>query len=75
MALNDSHGTGYAAHREDILLAKKTEENAILIASMVEDVKGRGGSGYIVGKDKQVLESRFFFICNDNTDIANNDRV
>ena len=103
MALNDSHGTGYAAHREDILLAGKTgtaeikvskedtsgtelgwfaiftaertEENAILIASMVEDVKGRGGSGYIVGKDKQVLESRFFFICNDNTDIANNDRV
>ena len=57
MALNDSHGTGYAAHREDILLAKKTEENAILIASMVEDVKGRGGSGYVVGKDKQVLES------------------
>ena len=84
-AVNDSHGTGYAAHREDILLAGKTgtaeikvskedtsgtelgwfviftaertEENPILIVSMVEDVKGRGGSGYVVGKDKQVLES------------------
>ena len=83
--INDSHGTGYAAHREDILLAgktgtaeikvskedtsgtelgwfaiftaEKTEENPILIISMVEDVKGRGGSGYVVGKDKQVLES------------------
>ena len=83
--INDSHGTGYAAHREDVLLAGKTgtaeikaskedtsgtelgwfavfteertEENPILIVSMVEDVKGRGGSGYVVGKDKQVLES------------------
>lgn len=83
--VNDSHGMGYAAHREDILLAGKTgtaeikvskedtsgtelgwfaiftaertEENPILIISMVEDVKGRGGSGYVVGKDKQVLES------------------
>ena len=82
--INDSHGTGYAAHREDILLAGKTgtaeikvskedtsgtelgwfaiftaertEENPILIVSMVEDVKGRGGSGYVVGKDKQVIE-------------------
>lgn len=82
--INDSHGTGYAAHREDILLAgktgtaeikvskedtsgtelgwfaiftaEKTEENPILIVSMVEDVKGRGGSGYVVGKDKQVIE-------------------
>ena len=82
--INDSHGTGYAAHREDIPLAgktgtaeikvskedtsgtelgwfaiftaEKTEENPILIVSMVEDVKGRGGSGYVVGKDKQVIE-------------------
>lgn len=85
--VNDSHGTGYAAHREDILLAGKTGtaeikaskddtsgtelgwfvvftaentvENPILIVSMVEDVKGRGGSGYVVGKSKQVLESWF----------------
>lgn len=83
--VNDSHGTGYAAHREDIVLAgktgtaeikaskedtsgielgwfaiftaEKTVENPILIVSMVEDVKGRGGSGYVVEKDKQVLES------------------
>ncbi len=82
--VNDSHGTGYAAHREDILLAGKTGtaeikaskedtsgtelgwfavftaestvERPILIVSMVEDVKGRGGSGYVVGKDKEVLE-------------------
>jgi penicillin-binding protein len=85
--INDSHGTGYAAHREDVLLAGKTgtaeikaskddtsgtelgwfavftaentAEHPILIVSMVEDVKGRGGSGYVVGKDKQVLESWF----------------
>lgn len=85
--INDSHGTGYAAHRDDILLAGKTgtaeikvskedtsgtelgwfavftaestEEHPILIVSMVEDVKERGGSGYVVGKDKEVLESWF----------------
>ena len=31
----------------------------LLTVSMVEDVKGRGGSGYVVGKDKEVLESWF----------------
>lgn len=83
--VNDPHGTGYAAHREDILLAGKTGtaeikaskedtsgtelgwfavftaehevENPILLISMAEDVKGRGGSGYVVGKDKTVLEN------------------
>lgn len=85
--INDAHGTGYAAHREDVLLAGKTGtaeikaskedtsgtelgwfavltaestvERPILIVSMVEDVKGRGGSGYVVEKDKDVLESWF----------------
>lgn len=85
--VNDPHGTGYAAHREDVLLAgktgtaeikaskedtsgtelgwftvftaDKTADKPILIVSMVEDVKGRGGSGYVVAKDKQVLESYF----------------
>ena len=85
--VNDPHGTGYAAHREDILLAGKTGtaeikaskddasgtelgwfavftaentvERPILVVTMVEDVKGRGGSGYVVAKDKQVLESWF----------------
>ena len=70
--INDPNGTGYAAHRDDILLAGKTgtaeikatkedtsgtelgwfaiftpersTENPILIISMTEDVKGRGGS-------------------------------
>lgn len=39
-----------------------TDENMdrpIMIISMVEDVKGRGGSGYVVKKDSQVLEKWF----------------
>jgi len=86
--VNDPHGTGYAAHREDIVLAGKTGtaeiklskedtsgtelgwfaiftaentvEQPIMIISMVEDVKGRGGSGYVVQKDRQVLENWFY---------------
>ena len=85
--VNDSHGTGYAAHRDDDVLAGKTGtaeikaskddtsgtelgwfaiysteetvEHPILIISMVEDVKGRGGSGYVVKKDSAVLEDWF----------------
>ena len=85
--VNDSHGTGYAAHRDDIVLAGKTgtaeikaskednsgtelgwfavftaEETAerpVLLISMVEDVKDRGGSGYVVEKDRMVLEEWF----------------
>ena len=85
--VNDSHGTGYAAHRDDVVLAGKTGtaeikaskddtsgtelgwfaiysteetvERPILIISMVEDVKGRGGSGYVVKKDSAVLEDWF----------------
>ena len=85
--VNDSHGTGYAAHWDDIVLAGKTGtaeikaskddtsgtelgwfavftaeetvERPILIISMVEDVKGRGGSGYVVKKDSLVLEEWF----------------
>ena len=85
--VNDSNGTGYAAHRKDIVLAGKTGtaeikaskgdksgtelgwfaiyttekdvERPILIISMVEDVKGRGGSGYVVKKDSRVLEEWF----------------
>ena len=85
--VNDSNGTGYVAHRDDILLAGKTGtaeikaskddtsgtelgwfaiftaedtvERPILIISMVEDVKGRGGSGYVVKKDSLVLEEWF----------------
>ncbi len=86
--VNDSRGTGYAAHRNDIVLAGKTgtaeikasqedtsgtelgwfvvltaeetEEHPILIVTMAEDVKGRGGSGNVVRKDSQVLEAWFY---------------
>ncbi|MDE7433472.1 MAG: penicillin-binding transpeptidase domain-containing protein, partial [Lachnospiraceae bacterium] len=85
--VNDSKGTGYAAHRDDIVLAgktgtaeikaskddisgtelgwfaiftaEKTAKRPILIISMVEGVKGRGGSGYVVKKDGLVLEEWF----------------
>ena len=85
--VNDPNGTGYAAHRDDIILAGKTGtaeikeskedtsgtelgwfaiytaekdiECPILIISMVQDVKGRGGSGYVVKKDSLVLEEWF----------------
>ena len=76
--VNDSDGTGYSAHRQDILLAgktgtaeikaskedtsgtelgwfavftaEKTVQRPILLISMVEDVKGRGGSHYVIPK-------------------------
>lgn len=85
--INDPNGTGYAAHRDDILLAGKTGtaelkdsqedttgteigwfavftadqniENPILLISMVENVKGIGGSGYVVEKDRAVLDEYF----------------
>lgn len=85
--VNDPAGTGYAAHRDDVVLAGKTgtaelkasrddtsgtelgwfaiftaEKNAerpVLIISMVENVKGRGGSGYVVEKDRLVLNEWF----------------
>lgn len=85
--VNDPNGTGYGAHREDVVLAgktgtaeikasqgdtsgtelgwfavytpEKTAERPILLVSMTEDVKGRGGSGYVVQKDSLVLEEWF----------------
>lgn len=85
--INDPNGTGYGAHRDDIVLAGKTgtaeikdskddttgtelgwfavfnttetEEHPVLIVSMTEDVKDRGGSSYVVEKDKAVLERWF----------------
>ena len=42
-----------------IYTAEKDIECPILIISMVEDVKGRGGSGYVVKKDSLVLEEWF----------------
>lgn len=86
--VNDSNGTGYAAHREDLILAgktgtaeikeskedtsgtelgwfsvftaEKTAQRPILIVSMTEDVKEKGGSGYVVEKDRLVLEDWFY---------------
>ena len=85
--VNSPEGTGYAAHREDMVLAGKTgtaeikdskedtegtelgwfavltpdknSERPVLIVSMVEDVKGRGGSGYVVEKSSKALELWF----------------
>lgn len=85
-AVNDPQGTGYAAYREDVLLAGKTgtaeiktskedtsgtelgwftvftageEGFPVLLVSMTEDVKDRGGSGYVVEKVSRVLETWF----------------
>lgn len=54
---NDTSGTelGWFA----IFTTDSTTRNPIMIISMVEDVKGRGGSGYVVKKDRQVLEEWF----------------
>lgn len=82
--VNNPNGTGYAAHRDGMVLAgktgtaeikaskedtsgtelgwfcvfttDKTMQNPILIVNMVEDVKDRGGSGYVVKKDKVALD-------------------
>lgn len=42
-----------------VYTAEKDAEHPILIISMTEDVKGRGGSGYVVKKDNLVLEEWF----------------
>lgn len=42
-----------------VLTPDRNEKKPILIVSMVEDVKERGGSGYVIGKDKPVLEKWF----------------
>ena len=85
--VNDPHGTGYKAHRDNVTLAGKTGtaeikaskedtsgtelgwfavmtadsavERPILLVSMVEDVKGRGGSGYVVEKVDKVMDAWF----------------
>lgn len=42
-----------------VMTAENTVEKPVLLISMVEDVKSRGGSGYVVGKDSQVLSGWF----------------
>lgn len=42
-----------------VMTADKEEENPILLVSMIEDVKEKGGSSYVVGKDSEVLSGWF----------------
>lgn len=42
-----------------VFTADKNVETPILMLSMVENVKGIGGSGYVVSKDKAVLDQYF----------------
>lgn len=37
--------------------AKGTDENSLLLVTMVEEVNDRGGSGYVVDKDKAILKA------------------
>ena len=39
-----------------VLTPEQDVKTPILIASMVEDVKERGGSGYVVGKTSRILD-------------------
>lgn len=101
--VNDTNGTGYGAHRADMVLAGKTgtaeikdskedisgtelgwfavftaqrgQDKPVLIVSMVEDVKGRGGSGYVVDKEKQVLEDWFRSGAVNSGDTVNSDTI
>ncbi len=40
-----------------VFTADPDTKSPLLLISMVEDVKNRGGSGYVVRKDKQILDS------------------
>ena len=42
-----------------VFTADKDVKKPILLISMVENVKGNGGSGYVVDKDVQVLDEYF----------------
>ena len=44
-----------------VFTTEKTEEKPVLLISMTEDVKERGGSGYVVEKSKTVLENSVVF--------------
>ncbi len=39
-----------------IVFTTENTKKAVMVASMAEDVKGRGGSGYVVNKTSNVLE-------------------
>ena len=65
----DEKGTGHAIYRDNVILAGKTgtelgwftvmttdSKQPLLITTMVEDVKDRGGSGYVVEHTKTPLD-------------------
>lgn len=54
-ASKDDH-TGTELGWMAVFTAENTAAHPILLVCMTEDVKGRGGSGYVVQKVKQVLE-------------------
>lgn len=39
-----------------VFTAERNVECPVLLITMVEDVKGRGGSGYVVNKEKAILD-------------------
>ncbi len=55
--MNDSHGTGYAAHREDILLAGKTGTAEIKVSK--EDTSGTELGGLPFLQQKKQRKIRF----------------
>lgn len=54
---NDTTGTELGWF--SVFTTDQAVEKPILLVSMVEDVKNRGGSGYVVRKDKVVLDAYF----------------
>ena len=54
---NDTTGTELGWF--SVFTTDQTVEKPILLVSMVEDVKNRGASGYVVRKDKAVLDAYF----------------
>ena len=52
--VDDVNGTelGWLA----VYTPEESPENSLLLVSMVEDVKERGGSGYVVGLEREILE-------------------
>lgn len=42
----------------NVFTVDKDKEDSLLMISMVEDVKGRGGAGYVIPKVKEVFKSR-----------------
>lgn len=55
MSKEDKNGTELGWF--SVFTADPQAENPLLLVSMVEDVKNRGGSGYVVRKDKIILDT------------------